>query len=341
VIALRADGGPSAGLGHVRRALALAAGLAPWADCRLLLHGDAPAVATLVQRAGVPCLPVSGEPGGTLTAVRALKASGLVVDSYAVSVSELEALMECVRLLVVIDDSGRFPVPGHVVVNPAPGLDPPERREGARYLLGPRFALLAHEFAMPPVRSWRESVERVLLVLGGATRASLMAALALAVRRAVPAATLDVVVGPAGDTPAAVTAALERIGGVTLHAAPESIRPLMLDEDLAVSAGGVTLAELAAAATPTVGICLAPNQQPNLAGLARDGALLLGGVAEGPGFPEALEGALASLAADAGRRRALGERARQLVDGRGAARVASAMRQHLAETPLTAEIGRC
>jgi spore coat polysaccharide biosynthesis predicted glycosyltransferase SpsG len=341
VIALYADGGPAAGLGHVRRALALAAALAPWADCRLLLSGDAEVVAQLVQLAGVPCLPVSGERGSTLTAVRALGASGLVVDSYEVSTRELEAVLERVRLLVVMDDTGRFPVPGHLVVNPALGVVPPEGGERTRYLLGPRFAPLAREFAEPPGRSWRESVERILLVLGGATSASLMAALARVVRRALPEATLDVIVGPAGDVPAAVTAALAGLGGVILHAAPESIRALMLDADLAVTAGGVTLLELAATSTPSVGVSVVSNQQANLAGLARSGALLLAGGAGDPGLPDALEAALTSLTADAGRRRALGERARQLVDGRGAARVAEAMRELLAEVSLAARGGRC
>lgn len=341
VIALYADGGPAAGLGHVRRSLALAAALAPWADCRLLLHGDAEVVATLVQRAGLPCLPVSTERDSTLATVRTLGAAGLVVDSYSVSIPELEAALERVRLLAVVDDTGRFPVPGHLVVNSALGLDPPERRDGTRYLLGPRFALLAPEFAEPPVRSWREGVRRILLVLGGATSASLMAALARVVRRALPEATLDVIVGPAGDIPAAVTAALAGLGGVILHAVPESIRALMLDADLAVTAGGVTLLELAATATPSVGVSVVSNQQANLAGLARGGALLLAGGAGDPGLPDALEAALTSLTADAGRRRALGERARQLVDGRGAARVAEAMRERLAGVPLAASNGRC
>lgn len=337
VVLLRAEGGRGAGLGHFRRSLALAGALAPWAERWLLFHGDATTVA-LARRAGVPCLAVGSAMDDALGAVRSLRASVLVVDSYAVSPQELETACDLVRLLVVVDDMGRFPVPAHLVVNSALGLDPPRGR-GTSYLLGPRFALLGPEFADLPARSWRERVERVLLVLGGATPAPLAATLARAAYRALPHALVDIVVGPVGDDPDTVERALAASDRARLHIAPESLRPLMLGADVAMAAGGVTLLELAATGTPTVGICLAPNQRLNLAGLERDGALLFAGLAGDPALADAVEAALADLAVDARRRLALGARARQLVDGRGAARVAGAIRERLAEAGLAARSG--
>jgi spore coat polysaccharide biosynthesis predicted glycosyltransferase SpsG len=156
-----------------------------------------------------------------------------------------------------------------------------------------------------------------------------------------PEVTLDVVVGPLGDDPEAVRQALADVGGATLHLVPEAIRPLMLDADLAVTAGGVTLLELAATGTPSVGICLAQNQAANLAGLAEAGALCFAGFVADPRLPEAVEGSLRELAAAPERRRQLGERARELVDGRGAFRVAEAMRERLAEASKMARQGAC
>lgn len=325
MIALRADGGRAAGLGHVRRCLALADALSSWADCRLLLHGDDGARAS-VEDAGVRCLPVGSDMENTLLAARAIGADMLVVDSYAVSPRDLAAARPTVRLLVAVDDTGRFPLPAHVVVNSAPGVDPPGPQDGTSYLLGPRFALLAREFVEPPARPFRDEVRRVLLVLGGSTPAVRIAVLARAARRAVPDAKLDIVVGPFGDDTAAVTTALAGLSGFRLRRAPESLRSLMLEADVAVTAGGVTLLEVAAAGTPAVGVCVAPNQEPNLSGFAREGACHLAGQMEDPGLPSAVEAALVGLAADSHRRRVMGERARQLVDGRGAERVAEAIR---------------
>src|SRR3989304_479023 len=127
MIALRADGGRAAGLGHVRRRLALADALSSWADCCLLLHG-AGGVRASVEGGGVRCLPVASDMESALLAARTIGADVLVVDSYAISPRDLGAARTNLRLLVVVDDSGRFPLPAHVVVNSAPGLASPEPR---------------------------------------------------------------------------------------------------------------------------------------------------------------------------------------------------------------------
>jgi spore coat polysaccharide biosynthesis predicted glycosyltransferase SpsG len=229
-------------------------------------------------------------------------------------------------LLVVIDDSGCFPVPGDVVVNAALGLRAPERTP-ARYLLGPSFALLAPAFAEAPRRSWKPTVRRVLLTLGGAAAAGATASLAAAVRAAIPGAVIDVVAGPVGDSADAVEAAIGRGPHMVVHRAPAELRPLMLGADLAVSGGGVTLLELAAAATPTVGVAVAANQEGNLRGLHRLDAIRYAGALEDAA---AVGAGAAALAGAAPQRRALGERARHMVDGGGAARVAAVVRDALA-----------
>jgi spore coat polysaccharide biosynthesis predicted glycosyltransferase SpsG len=229
-----------------------------------------------------------------------------------------------------VDDSGRFPVTGDVVVNAALGLHVPDGAAG-RYLLGPAFALLAPAFARSPLRSWNPTVGRVLLTLGGATSATATASLAAAIRAAVPAAVLDVVAGPVGDPADAVESALGAAAGVVVHRAPADLRPLMLAADIAVSGGGVTLLELAATATATVAVAVAANQEGNLRGLERLDAIHHAGRLD---EAAAVGIAVGVLAADPARRRALGERARQVVDGAGAARVAAAVRAALAAHPV-------
>jgi spore coat polysaccharide biosynthesis predicted glycosyltransferase SpsG len=306
-VVLRADGGREAGLGHQRRCRALAAALAPWAEVRIV---------------------VEAEPGlaSALAAARDLGAAALVVDSYHVAPEALARARGAVRVTVRVDDTGRFPIPADLVVSPATGLSPPAAPGATRYLLGPRFALLEPAFGADPARASRGDVRRVLVVLGGATQAALMAAVARAVRAALATAAVDVVVGPVGDAADAVARALAGVGGVTVHAAPESLRPLMLAADLAVSGGGVTALELAATATPTVAVRLSENQRRNLDGLERAGAVVPAGDAADPGLAAAVEAAVAALARDPARRRRLGEQGRDLVDGRGVTRVADELR---------------
>jgi spore coat polysaccharide biosynthesis predicted glycosyltransferase SpsG len=330
VVALRADGGAAVGLGHTRRCLALATAIALWGDCHLLLRGERAAAAG----AGVPVVMVGPSWDETLRAARGLGASALVVDSYAVGASDLRTARAAGLVVVAIDDSGRFPIPADLVVNPALGPTAPEMPDGTAYLLGPRFALLAPDFADAAPRPARAEVRRVLVALGGATRAALIGTVAHAVHGALPGAALDVVVGPVGDGVDAVRAAVEGLDRVTLRPSPPTLRPLMDAADLAVTAGGVTMLELAAVGVPVVGVSLTPNQDANLDGFAAAGAVTGAGRLGDAGLGDRIGAAVRDFG-DPARRRAAAERARALVDGAGAGRVAAGLRERL-EAPVRA-----
>lgn len=340
MIAIRTDGDSEVGLGHVRRCLALAAELARSSEVRFFLKGSEE-VAALIRRAGFPCEAVSGGFETTLAAIHSAGARGLVLDSYEATRGDYEAARARVGFLVVLDESGRYPLPADLVINAAPGVAAPAGENGARYLLGPRFALLRLEFAGPVARDVRQRVGRLFLILGGATPGGLVAALARVARQALPEAVVDLVVGPAGDDPAHVVEKLANLDGVNIHAAPESVRPLMLGADLAITGGGFTLFELAATGTPAVGVELAPNQRANLAGMAEAGTLVVAGKADEFGLAEAVGRALRSVALDVERRRAMSRRGLELVDGRGAARVAEAIRVRLEERRPASERLAC
>jgi UDP-2,4-diacetamido-2,4,6-trideoxy-beta-L-altropyranose hydrolase len=310
----------------VRRCLALAQALQTWAECRLLVDVDGPATA-LARVRGVACEVVGPELGSLVSAAETMEADAVVVDSYTLNVAALRSLRDRLRLLAVIDDAGEFPVPAHLIINAAPGVRPPAT--GIEdYLLGTRYALLAPEFAGAPEREWAHTPARVFVTLGATTPAELLGSLAAAVRRAAGAAAIDVVAGPAADQPL-LNRVLRPVGGVSVHVAPPDMRALMLAADLAVTAGGVTAFELAATATPMIGITLAGNQRANLLGLADADALLFAGVAEDIRLPAVVEEMSRALARDADRRRTLGEHARLLVDGSGAARVAETIRARI------------
>jgi spore coat polysaccharide biosynthesis predicted glycosyltransferase SpsG len=325
-VVFRADAGPGVGLGHVRRCLALSAALTDWAECRLLVCGDPRAVpagsaADVVGPAWVETLAIAGR----------VEATALVVDSYIVTAGDLAAARTRVPLLVIVDDTARYPIPADIVVNAALGPEPPATAGDTTYLLGPRYALLGPEYAMRSARPLTREVRRVLIALGGSTSAELMARVVAGVRRALPAVAIDAAIGPVGDGPDAVRAAIGDDDPIALHTAPATLRPMMEVADLAVTAGGVTLLELAAAGVPSVGVGVAANQEGNLQGFARAGATIVAGRASDVSLGEAIAEAVRALA-PAERRRTQGAAARALVDGQGAARVAARMRAHLQTT---------
>jgi spore coat polysaccharide biosynthesis predicted glycosyltransferase SpsG len=114
-----------------------------------------------------------------------------------------------------------------------------------------------------------------------------------------------------------------RTSGATLvrHRDPADLRALMLDADVAVTAAGQTMLQLAATGTPVVALALHDDQREQLATLEALGAVRAVGRADA-GVASRLEAALADLRHVDTRAR-LGRMARAVVDGGGAARVAA------------------
>ncbi len=98
----------------------------------------------------------------------------------------------------------------------------------------------------------------------------------------------------------------------------------LLDADLAIVAGGVTLYEACALGVPAVALAVVPEQRRAIRAFAQEGAVLdAGEVSASRQSLDAAAAGVARLAADRTQRVAMTTRARRLVDGRGAERVAA------------------
>jgi len=319
-------GGSAIGLGHVGRCLSLARALAA-ADARVVfLLGREIRVTDAVEAAGFDVVETDWESAGRAARdlVAALHPEVLVVDSYAISGELFDSLRLVVGRLVAIDDVADRPLPVHTVVNGGAGAEQLEYRGAlpdTTYLLGPRYALLDPAYGTAPTRETRRSVERVLVTVGGGSHGG---ALQTVVRAALSldAAAVDVVLGPFANED--MSEALDD-SRVVVHRGVSALRPLMLAADVAISGAGMTLLEMAATATPTVFLTLAPNQEPNAWAFERAGAALPAGSPGAPDFAAAVALNLKRLAGDPVLRESLGASARRLVDGQGAQRVAQAL----------------
>ena len=132
--------------------------------------------------------------------------------------------------------------------------------------------------------------------------------------------------GGAGDCPAALQEKARR-AGCTIRLIPgtDRMHRLMAAAEVAISAGGSTSWELAFMGLAGLMVVLADNQQAVVDRLSRDG------VAEDLGplgdlRPQGIADSLKALILSPERRRRMSRRGRQLVDGRGAARVADQVR---------------
>ena len=327
-IAIRIDGCSQTGLGHVNRCLALAHAFRQqsW-SVFFILRGEESA-GNLVAQHGFPHARIDPQRDLEQTSQILLqkRIAALVVDSYQIDRVYLERIRASGALLVVLDDTGFHPGPADVILNASAGAASVAypALPFARLLVGPQYALLAPEFALKPPPHHHAQVQRVLITIGASDPHDLFPSLIKWVHRTLPDAAKDMVVGPffrrSQGIQDAIPAGESRFH---LHYAPAELRGLMLEADLAVCGGGQTASELAATGTPAVAICLAENQLLHLRELEQAGTLVVAGQATDPELESSLGERLKELSEDGERRQRMGQRGLEVVDGRGAARVAN------------------
>jgi spore coat polysaccharide biosynthesis predicted glycosyltransferase SpsG len=291
-----------------------------------------------IEAAGWPVEVLGLAPGQTGGAAdlervgKAASASGaatVVVDSYAVAAGFLAGLRASGLRVVAVDDLAREPLPAHLVVNggvQAPGLPYRSATGDTQFLLGPAYAMLHPGFRDLPPRPIARDIHHVLVTVGGDDARNVTADLMGCLDRASGVFDVRVAVGPfSGGGDRVDQAARGSRRAVTVVRGAADLREFMLEADIAVSAAGQTLYELAAAGTPTIAFAVADNQAGSLRGLAGAGVVRSAGRASDPGFHDRLAALVDSLTSDAGARAGLSAAGQRLVDGRGAARVASAV----------------
>ena len=194
--------------------------------------------------------------------------------------------------------------------------------EGCRTLLGPRYAMLREEFDCPAI-DIKPEARRVLVNFGGfdAAMQTHHAMLALADFTELE---VDFVAGVDNPAWAQMQALAQTRPNWRLHSFVSDFHQRMTEADLFIGAGGGTSWERAALGLPTICIAVSNNQQVNGEVMAAAGAHVFMGAREQVSVAQ-LRDAISFVACNFYLRQSLAERSRQMVDGRGALRVAAAL----------------
>jgi spore coat polysaccharide biosynthesis predicted glycosyltransferase SpsG len=321
------EGGAATGFGHVARCLGLydafeERGL----KCELIVDGDNSVRRFLGDRI---CAVAKWADADYLHL--ALKGESVsVIDSYLAPRQVYLALAERSRLCVCIDDYGRIEYPAGIVVRSTPiaggPIDPTSA--AVMHLTGPEYHLVRRAFwDVEPKAVVPQEVGRILVTLGGTVRSGLLEAVLALVLERFPAGLVHVVVGRDSRKPVSqpkIGVRLEVHGALT----SDEMRNLMLGADLAVSAGGQTMFELARCGVPAVAVVIAENQRENVHGFVARGTALYGGRDGDPALWDILSSALEGVTA-AEKRRDLSEAGQKLIDGQGPRRIAGIVMEHL------------
>jgi len=247
--------------------------------------------------------------------------------------ASLEALKASRTRTVVIDDpSDRRLAADLVFYPPVPQVDEMDWSAfaGRRYagwewvLLRREFAQQEHEGARAFQASESSSPAIDMLVTMGGSDPVGMTEFAVGALELLPMpVAMRVVVGPAFSRAEPLIDAIARSKhSVKVARAPASLAPLMRASRMAVASFGVTAYELAAGGVPAVHLCLTDDHARSASAFEREGAAVTAGVF-GHVTARQLADAAGGVIGRAGVRGRMAARAAQLVDGRGAERVAA------------------
>ncbi|MEO5341784.1 MAG: UDP-2,4-diacetamido-2,4,6-trideoxy-beta-L-altropyranose hydrolase [Gammaproteobacteria bacterium SHHR-1] len=274
-VIFRVDASPRIGTGHLMRCLALAElFLDQGHDCTLAYAQCPPTLLQRAQRTGLGTLALSGtDPQSRL---QALRAQLLVLDGYQFTPAYRRQLAQLAGTTLALDDAqDDRPLYASHVLNSSPQARPEDYRRRApqaRLLLGMEYAPLRQEFlrlARPdPVAAPDPAAApgRILISLGGSDILNLGPALARLLLDRQPGLHIDLVMGAAATSgkEQAQRLAKDYPQRLSLHQDSQQMARLMQQADLAITAAGSTLLELAYMALPGLALVVADNQAPAL-----------------------------------------------------------------------------
>ena len=336
---IRADASIAIGTGHAMRCLALAQS---WQDAGgRIAFAMAEATAAIRERlADESCevLTVSSAAGTNADAAQTIafakekQAEWIVVDGYNFAAEYQGWLKGAGCKLLLLDDFGQARhYRADVVLNQNVSASETlyaNRDPSTRLLLGPQYCLLRREFAA--WRHWKrevpEAARRILVTMGGSDPENITArvvdALALP---GVPAFEAVVVIGgssPHSELQGRVDDDPEKRIGFRRDVT--DMAELMAWADVAVASAGTTCWELCLLGLPSLLVDVAENQTEIASGLDRRGCAIH--VGDRRISAETIADQLKRLMESPAVRQSLARRSRELVDGRGAMRVVSAVR---------------
>lgn len=275
---IRTDGNAQIGSGHVMRCLSIAEALRDRGELVIFIIADT-APAKLIEDRGFGYLvlhtewnDMEGELPRLLAVISENEIESLLVDSYQISEAYMTALREYVKV-AYMDDCGETVYPADILINYnmyAPDIDYAGMYEARQWevpklCIGPSYAPVRKEFGNIEYKV-KEPAKDVLITTGGgdlynATEHIVRRLLEKAERN--PLLRYRVVSGAYNENMEALRSLARENSNVYLYENVADMWNLMQKCDIAISAAGSTVYELATIGVPTVCFYFVENQRQN------------------------------------------------------------------------------
>ena len=254
------------------------------------------------------------------------------VDSYLADKEFYKKISSSVGLAVYIDDNKRIDYPDGVVFNGtfvAKTLGYP-KKSGVRYILGHKYVLLRKEFWDVPVKKVRPVAESFLITFGGEDKENMTPKILKYLAKHFPDMRKTAIIGGGFVNIKQVKSSADRNTELVYSPSSSVIKKNMIEADIAISAGGQTLFELARTGTPAVAIGVADNQMNNLIGCRKFGTAIFAGFINTPGLVNKIGKILFDLS-NYKMRAKMAKRGQSIIDGSGAMNTVAKILKYIKE----------
>lgn len=351
MVVIRADANSKIGMGHVMRCLSVADALVKRGEEVLFVTADDTPVPLLTKK-GVPYrvlhtdyadmeaeLPELWEvlrelPQGVESPEAALaqKNTSILVDSYYVTEKYLAALKKRITT-IYMDDIYAFSYPVDMLINyniygEEMGYEKDAAFADTKLLLGTEYVPLREEFSAGEQQRTAANCG-ILITTGGSDSFNLAGQLLTEAMKydALKEKEYHVVSGSLNPHIGELQALAQKHENIHIHCNVTNMAELMAESKVALSAGGSTLYELCAMGVPVIAFSFAENQERLVQNFVKRGIVQYGGNyrTDGNKMIQNTIAGLETLLENENLRAEYRKKARTLVDGKGAVRIAEAI----------------
>ncbi|MBL7085876.1 MAG: UDP-2,4-diacetamido-2,4,6-trideoxy-beta-L-altropyranose hydrolase [Candidatus Cloacimonetes bacterium] len=192
----------------------------------------------------------------------------VIIDSYLAPKEIYTKISDLVKVPVYFDDNKRLNYPKGIIINGAiyaQELDYPQNN-GITYLLGTKYTPLRKEFWNVPAKNIRGKVESVMVTFGGDDMSNMTPKVLKLLVKKFPELKKNVIIGRSFKNIEDIEKLKDKKTKFYYDANAETMKEIMLESDIAISAAGQTTYELARIGTPSIVISIAKNQIDNVKG---------------------------------------------------------------------------
>lgn len=266
-IAIRADGNSHTGMGHIMRCLVICKEfIRRNIETIFLVKYDTKLINILdenkIKYLIIENTNLKEEAINLCKIIKELNIDGILIDSYWINNEYLREIYNHVNLLISIDDNNLYDYPSHIIINGniyGNDINYKLINENTKLLLGSDYAILSDEFTNETPIKIKDNVKNILITMGGCDINNYTPTVINSISKInIP---INVIIGPQFNNKKAIENIALSNQKINLFYNPKSMKTIMKNNDIAISASGTTTYELGVLGIPTILIYQADNQE--------------------------------------------------------------------------------